>query len=252
MKKLNLFAVTVILALVPFLQSCLDDDDAVYSDFTIATLRQIDDTDDYYFGLDSGRKMYPGDDSAIRNYPIVDGKRVFVWFHQFEEQVPGYDYNIQVVRMDSILTKDIIPLTAETADSIGDNRINMTYHWIAQGYLTMEFQYRGTSNPNKKHMLNLVYDTDKDLIDEEGYINLEFRHNAYDDDEGRIGDGIVSFKLDKIAEEMKTAKGLKIRVNTIYDNVIYKKIDLEKQSKSSQIPTANQLKPRSYTTGTNY
>ena len=32
MKKLNLFAVTVILALVPFLQSCLDDDDAVYSD----------------------------------------------------------------------------------------------------------------------------------------------------------------------------------------------------------------------------
>ena len=57
MKKLNLFAVTVILALVPFLQSCLDDDDAVYSDFTIATLRQIDDTDDYYFGLDSGRKM---------------------------------------------------------------------------------------------------------------------------------------------------------------------------------------------------
>ena len=29
MKKLNLFAVTVILALVPFLQSCLDDDDAV-------------------------------------------------------------------------------------------------------------------------------------------------------------------------------------------------------------------------------
>ena len=55
MKKLNLFAVTVILALVPFLQSCLDDDDAVYSDFTIATLRQIDDTDDYYFGLDSGR-----------------------------------------------------------------------------------------------------------------------------------------------------------------------------------------------------
>ena len=73
MKKLNLFAVTVILALVPFLQSCLDDDDAVYSDFTIATLRQIDDTDDYYFGLDSGRKMYPGDDSAIRNYPIVDG-----------------------------------------------------------------------------------------------------------------------------------------------------------------------------------
>lgn len=252
MKKLNLFAVTMILTLVPFLQSCLDDNDVDYSDFTIATLRQIEDTDDYYFGLDSGKKMYPGDDSAIRNYPIVDGKRVFVWFHQFEEKIPGYDYNIQVVRMDSVLTKDIIPLTEETADSIGDNRINMIYHWVAQGYLTMEFQYYGTRNPNKKHMLNLVYDESKELIDEEGYINLEFRHNAYEDNGGSLGEGIVSFKLDKIANEMETAKGLKIRVNTIYDGIKYQKINLEKQSKSSQIPTAKQPKPTSYTTGTNY
>ena len=51
---------------------------------------------------------------------------------------------------------------------------------------------------------------------------------------------------------MKTAKGLKIRVKTIYDNVVYKKIDFEKQSKSNLIPTTNQLKPMSYTTGTNY
>ncbi|WP_455587610.1 NigD-like protein [Bacteroides sp.] len=252
MKKLNLFAVTTILMLVPFLQSCLDDDDAVYSDFTIATLRQVEGADDYYFGLDSGRKMYPGDDSAIGNFPIVDGKRVFVWFHQFEEQVPGYDYNIQVVKMDSILTKDIIPLTEATADSIGDDRINMTYRWVAQGYLTMEFQYYGTRNINKKHMLNLVYNEDTELVDEEGYINLEFRHNAYDDNGGMLGDGIVSFKLDKIATEMETAKGLKIRVNSIYDGIKYYTIDLETKSESKSIPTAQQLKPSSYASGTNY
>lgn len=252
MKKLNLFAVTMMLSVVPFLQSCLNDDDTVYSDFTIATLKQINDGDDYYFGLDSGRKMYPGDDSAISHFPIVDGKRVFVWFHQLEEQVQGYDYNIQVVRLDSILTKDIIPLTVETADSIGDDRINMTNSWVAQGYLTMEFQYYGTQNPNKKHMLNLVYDVDKDLIDEEGYINLEFRHNAYEDNGGALGEGIVSFKLDKIATEMETAKGLKIRVNSLYDNVIYKTINFKKLLQNSQTPTEKQLKLMNYATGTNY
>lgn len=253
MKKLNLFAVTLMLALVPFLQSCLDDNDANYSDFTIATLKQINDGDDYYFGLDSGRKMYPGDDSAIRHFPIKDGKRVFVWFHQLEEQVPDYDYNIQVVAIDSILTKDIIPLTVETADSIGDDRINMLNYRVAQGYLTMEFQYYGTRNPNKKHMLNLVYDVDKELVDEEGYINLEFRHNAFDDNSGIPGEGIVSFKLDKVATEMETAKGLKIRTNSLYDNVVYKKIDLKKTSENNRASADDkQLKPMNYTTGTNY
>lgn len=252
MKKLNLIAATMILALTPFLQSCLKNDGPNYSDLTIATLKSTD-ADSYYFGLDSGRKMYPGDDSAIRNYPIVDGKRVFVWFHQLEEQVPGYDYNIQVVQMDSILTKGIIPLTEATADSIGDNKININYHWIAQGYLTMEFQYYGTRNPNKKHMLNLVHNEDTKLVDEEGYINLEFRHNAFEDNGGRLGEGIVSFNLDKIAEEMKTAKGLKVRVKTIYDNVQYIKMDLKNESRnSSQIPTAQQLNISTYTAKANY
>ena len=251
MKKLNFIAATMILVLTPFLQSCLDDDGPSYSDLTIATLKATD-ADSYYFGLDSGRKMYPGDDSAVRNYPIVDGKRVFVWFHQLEEQVPGYDYNIQVVQMDSILTKDIIPLTKATADSIGDNKINVTYHWIAQGYLTMEFQYYGTRNPNKKHMINLVHNEDMELVDEEGYINLEFRHNAFDDNGGSLGEGIVSFNLDKVAEEMKTAKGLKVRVKTIYDNIQFIKMDFKESKSSSQIPTAQQLNISAYTAKTNY
>ena len=69
MKKLNFIAATMILVLTPFLQSCLDDDGPSYSDLTIATLKATD-ADSYYFGLDSGRKMYPSDDSAVRTYRI--------------------------------------------------------------------------------------------------------------------------------------------------------------------------------------
>ena len=48
------------------------------------------------------------------------------------------------------------------------------------------------------------------------YINLEFRHNSEGDDPQRLGEGYVSFKLDKIKDRMEGKKGLRIRVNTIY------------------------------------
>lgn len=250
MKKLSFIAVTMMLALVPALQSCLDDDGPSYSDLAIATIRQIEGKE-YYFSLDDGKKMYPGDITAVQHYPFVDGKRAFVSFNRLEEKVPGYDYNIQVERIDSILTKDIIPLTEETADSIGDNRINVTYRWVAQGYLNMEYQFYGTRNPNKRHMLNLVHNQDTELVDEDGYINLEFRHNSFEDNGGFLGEGLVSFKLDKVAEEMKTAKGLRIRVKTIYDGEKFYNIDFEQTEKSSK-PAALQLKSATHTAKTSY
>ena len=51
---------------------------------------------------------------------------------------------------------------------------------------------------------------------EDEYINLEFRHNSEGDDPQRLGEGYVSFKLDKIKDRMEGKKGLRIRVNTIY------------------------------------
>ena len=101
-------------------------------------------------------------------------------------------------------------------------------------------------------MLNLVHNEDMELVDEEGYINLEFRHKAFDDNGGSLGEGIVSFNLDKVAEEMKTAKGLKVRVKTIYDNIQFIKMDFKESKSSSQIPTAQQLNISAYTAKTNY
>ena len=56
---------------------------------------------------------------------------------------------------------------------------------------------------------------DEDSAEDE-YINLEFRHNSEGDDPQRLGEGYVSFKLDKIKNRMEGKKGLRIRVNTIY------------------------------------
>lgn len=252
MKKLKFIAaLATALILVPSLQSCLDDNDSSdYPSLAISTIRTLKDVEHgYYFGLDDGSKMYPGDTTAIRNYPLVDGQRAFVYFNYLDESKADYDYNVKVESIIDILTKDIIDLTVENAETIGDNKINANYIWIAQNYLNIEFQYFGTHNIDKKHFLNLVENTT--LVtngEEDGYISLEFRHNAEGDSPDRIGTGYVSFKLDKISEKMKDAKGLKIRVNTIYEGIQVHTVDFSEKEKN----TLKQLKPSAHTAKTNY
>lgn len=224
MKQLKYYIATsaLIFIMVPILQSCLNDSDT-YNDvlndssLAIGTLRVIDGND-YYFDLDDGDKMYPGDTSYIHNYRLDDGQRVFVYFIPLAEKIPGYKYNVKVIKIENILTKDIIPLTEENADSIGNDRINTNELWIKGGFLNIEFQYLHSGNPNKKHMLNMVVNkTAAAPPTDDEYVDLEFRHNAFNDEEREPAWGVVSFRLDSIAEEMKGKKGLRIHVKAIYD-----------------------------------
>lgn len=231
MKKFKLIALVAVLTLIPTLQSCLDDNDSNYPSLAISTIKTLEGVEKgYYFGLDDNKKLYPGDTTAIQNYAVIDGQRAFVHFYYLDEPKTGYDYNVKVEQIINILTKDIVDLTEENAEDIGDNKINATSLWIAQGYLNIEFQYFGTNNPDKKHFLNLVRNTiATEQKGEEGYISLEFRHNIKGDSPDRLGEGYVCFKLDKIAEEMKDAKGLIVRVKTLYDGERFYKIDFKKE-----------------------
>ena len=227
MKKLRFYSVvfTFALLIIPMLQSCLNDDDENRGTrFTIGTIEVIGEKE-YFFNLDDGDKMYPSDTT----YTGENNQRVFIHFLPLEEDIPGYDYNVKLIQLENILTKDIIPLTEETADSIGNDRINATSLWITGNYLNIEHQFFHSNNPDKKHMLNLVINETAETPDpEDEYFTLEFRHNAYNDEQRTPGWGIVSFRLDKIAKQLTGKKGLKIIVNTIYDGKQTYTIDLKK------------------------
>ena len=79
---------------MPMLQSCLDDDwnGSAASSLAIGTVRIVDGKD-YYFALDEGTKMFPGDTTRVNNYALVEGQRAFVYFNLLDEKVDGYDYN---------------------------------------------------------------------------------------------------------------------------------------------------------------
>ena len=88
------------------------------------------------------------------------------------------------------------------------------------GYTVEDY---GTHSEDKKHFLNLVINNKEaepaadDANDE--YIDLEFRHNDEGDTADRLGEGYISFKLDKIEEQIEGKKGLNIRVRTLYDGI---------------------------------
>ena len=213
------------------LQSCLNDDDENRGTrFTIGTIEVIGEKE-YFFNLDDGDKMYPSDTTYIHNYTVENNQRVFIHFLPLEEDIPGYDYNVKLIQLENILTKDIIPLTEETADSIGNDRINATSLWITGNYLNIEHQFFHSNNPDKKHMLNLVInEASTGENDKPDYVNLEFRHNAYNDSQLTLGTGLASFKLDNIAEQLKEKKGLNIRVKSLYDGERFMTIDIKKEN----------------------
>lgn len=230
--KITLNAFLLLFITMPLLQSCLDDwDDSERSSLTVGTVRIIEGKD-YYFSLDDGSKMYPGDTVYVNNYTLVEGQRAFVYFNLLDEKIDGYDYNAKINHIENILTKDIYSMPAEKADSIGDDRINATNLWITGNYLNIQYQLYHSDNPDKKHMLNLVINEASDgKNDKEGYITLEFRQNAYNDEHRLLGTGLVSFKLDKIADRLKDKKGLNIRVKTLYDGERYITVDLNNEEK---------------------
>ena len=117
------------------LQSCLDD--ASYTGenllFAIGTIRVVE-AQDYYFELDEGSLLYPGDTAAVHNYPIKDNQRAFVYFSLLEETLPGYDYNAKIEHIEDILTKDIFCVAPEDLDSIGNDRIDVDNIWQVFSY----------------------------------------------------------------------------------------------------------------------
>ena len=232
MKKFKFIAfIFAIMTTTLILQSCLDDNDGPADLLVISTINKISqDSKDFYFTLDNGEKMYPNNGQEWNSAEFAEGQRAFVIFNELETPVNGYDYNVQVKQINEILTKDIVEMDDDenTEEKIGDDKINTTDMRINKDnkYLTIEYQYYGTHSADKKHFLNLVINDKEETAPtadegnaEDEYINLEFRHNSERDSPDHLGEGYVSFKLDKIEEQIEGKKGLNIRVRTLYDGI---------------------------------
>lgn len=217
MKTLKSYALMLgILVSSTTLYSCLDDD-GYYPDDTqagIVTIKPLSDKS-YFMQLDDNTTLWPANSYVPSD---LKERRARILFTFEKDSAPKeYTHSVQILRMDTILTKSLAENKGELNDSIyGKNSVRLNPYsqwapggaWIEDNYITFDFLvYVGGSSTT--HFMNLVKSADPSKPYE-----LEFRHKlngyAYDTEQN----GLVSFKLDGLpSTEGKTVK-LKVKHKT--------------------------------------
>ncbi|MCI1247281.1 MAG: NigD-like protein [Prevotella sp.] len=184
------------------LQSCLDDDDDNY---------------DYYYGANalvtlksssSGHLLLQLDDSTLL-YPVNMSSspygnkelRALVKIRDprgnegiNKDNLADSLKNVYVSWIDSVRTKPMAPSYGVKNDSIyGNDPLELVDSWMTvseDGYLTVNFRtYFGNGSV---HTLNLVKGDSTNV--------LELHQDANGDHGGRLGDGIIAFRLDSLVD----------------------------------------------------
>ncbi len=152
----------------------MDNDDVLVP---VAGTWRYDSVDDY---------MPEGGDRILINYTILDDNGT--------DTAGATEYYVRVNSMQKILMKDIIDITAENQDSIGNDPIIVRNVWLSDSLLNFKIKYWGY---DQIHFINLVKEPGE--IDGSNQpIELELRHNKKGDDESIPFTGFVSFKLNKL------------------------------------------------------
>nr|WP_321375421.1 NigD-like protein [uncultured Bacteroides sp.] len=212
MKRVSYYLLLLVLVLVPTLQSCDLDDDDGYSlgNYTIALGTVKVDAGNVSFVLDNGEKLWPAA-TLVPYKNLENGTRIIGNFTLLSDAQNGFDHYVRLNDYSVILTKNVINLTEENKDSIGDDPARITDIWYGGGYINVEFDM---NLPNThKHRVNLVKNTTKQYPSD-GYEYLEYRYNDMDDTTSYTGHSIVSFRVDDLWLINSVFKGWKIRINS--------------------------------------
>ncbi len=182
-----------------FLISCLGDNESARNTRAIPAIVTIKPVDAHacYLQLDDSTTLWP------LNYTSAVSKeqRALIYFQEENQKVTGYDKAVTLIRMDTILTKNIaLDLGRMNNEIYGTSPIGLNAGslwakggvWIEDGYLNINFitYFGGT----KRHLLNLLQP------DPSNPYLLELRHHAYDDPATTLQEGLVAFKLSELPE----------------------------------------------------
>ncbi|WP_294629609.1 NigD-like protein [uncultured Bacteroides sp.] len=223
MKKIKWFLGVLVLALVPMLQSCDDNDGYSIGDFSWdwATVRTTGGGG-YYLEGDRWGVIDPVT-TSIPWYKPVAGERVVAFFNPLYDVENGVQVKMEGIQ--NVLTKEVEEMkTEEEAEEFGNDPI-VIYQgdmWLGGKYLNIIF--RQDRPRAEKHRISLV----QDLIEveeptsvrvgEDGYVHLELRYNTYGDKTGIFGWGRVSYNLEKFfpapEDSWVAPKGFKITINS--------------------------------------
>ena len=167
-----------------------DDDGYSLGDFRINIATVVPEgQQSYSLVLDNGEKLWPAATDVY--YSPQVNQRAFINYTLLSDKVDDFDHYIKVNDIWNILTKPVIELTEQNADSIGDDPIQVNEFWIGDNYLNASFSFN--YGHVKPHAINLVQNTM--MTGDENIIELEFRHNSFDSPYNTLFDGFACFDL---------------------------------------------------------
>lgn len=237
MNKLKrIFPIVVIISSIFVLQSCLNDDDTydsrVYPN-ALVTIKQSKDKA-IYLQLDDQITLHP---INLKLSPFGSKEvRALVNYKEVNQPSLGCTKAVYINWMDSILTKEIAPDMGSYNTSIyGDDPVDIIPDWVTiaeDGYLTLRFRTIW-GDVNKTHYVNLI----KEEKSTNSY-EVEFRHNASGDVNGKMKDALVAFNLNKLPNTEGKKVKLKLKWKS-FNGYKYTEFDYCSQAKTlgmSNIP----------------
>ncbi len=204
---------------------CKEDDGYSLGNYWIG-FGVVEDVEHYKIVLDNGEVLYPlafpgsHPDYWEDDYEYKQGDRVFVNFtilgDKTNEEGEVVAYNVKINSIKKVLTKDIVDITEEIADSIGNDPIIVKEWWIANDMLNFQLKYYGRY---QLHYINLVRQPGEPDPEKQPF-ELELRHNANADAEDIPYTAYVSFNLDNL--QVSGLDSVIIRITSFdYENELH-------------------------------
>ncbi len=203
--------------------SCINNDPYPV---TYPTMGTVTDITNYTINSDSYGIIIPKNPNIISAKDADSiGQRIFanIYFHKENEKENASAKEVDIFELFKVLTKNANDLRVDKSEDInnfGDNTIQIippeTGSYISEEHLNLEFYING-ENTKIPHRISLVL-TEDTKLDDEGLLNVELKHNSYNDGESERFWGIASFTLSSIPEcSDPKFTGFKISYKSFYN-----------------------------------
>ncbi len=231
MKK-NVFI--ILLGLIFIVTGCLDDEEGYsLNDVWIGfgMIEQVNsDPVEYRIVMDNGEVLVPVASGYYRpwyymgtNDPesrLKTGDRILLSYTVIGDNGNNdgniSEYYVKVNSVKKVLLKDILDVTEENQDSIGNDPLIVKNAWMSGDLLNFEIKYWGRY---EVHYINMVKQPGE-LTAADQPIELELRHNANGDLEDIPFAAHVSFNLDDL--QIQGLDSVQFRVTAVdYDGEIF-------------------------------
>lgn len=238
MKILN-YILTLLISIISVATFTSCDNDGYSLDsfaLSLATVNPINDNSGaYYLTLDDGTTLWPAASNII--YTPKANQRVIINYTLLSDQIGEYDHYAKINGLQEILTKQVINLTSENNDEVGNDPIKVLDLWTGDNYLNIHFGIN--VGGLQTHTINLVRNKldNKVISNKDGDIELEIRHNKNGDEEKYLLKNYSAFDLRPL--QVAGRDSIKIVIKTLdFDGqtktypVTYKyKIDQQNKNK---------------------